>query len=219
MTTEPTEPAATFFQPGYTYRMGEAPYTAPEALILFRVEHVTRHPTRGHLRAIGWVQTQARGDVWRGWFQDEGEFGGWTELPAEPTPVPGLRVPAVGDRYVSTDPGKPGRTVTVTRVWTDGDGHTAVAYEWRDDKPGTAGSACPLGVFLGTYQPEAAEATPDSVTVTAAHVEAALRGWLAMFEYDLHKGLECGEEDGADHYPEEAADLFDRLRSAAAGER
>lgn len=60
--------------------------------------------------------------------------------------------------------------------------------------------------------------TPDpaaTVTVTAAHVEAALRGWLAMFEYDLHKGLECGEEDGADHYPEEAADLFERLRTAA----
>jgi hypothetical protein len=69
--------------------------------------------------------------------------------------------------------------------------------------------------YVGTgTQPE-----PAAVTVTAAHVETALRGWLAMFEYDLHKGLECGEEDGADHYPEEAADLFERLRAAAGGEQ
>lgn len=60
---------------------------------------------------------------------------------------------------------------------------------------------------------------PDTVTVTAAHVEAALRKWLACFEYDLHKSTECGEDDGQDHYPEEAANLFNRLRAAAGGDQ
>ncbi|MFF5790229.1 hypothetical protein ACFY8P_35315 [Streptomyces sp. NPDC012693] len=51
-------------------------------------------------------------------------------------------------------------------------------------------------------------------TVTVDHVETALRGWLAHFEYDLHKALECGEDDGADHYPEEAAAFFAGLVAA-----
>lgn len=55
---------------------------------------------------------------------------------------------------------------------------------------------------------------PATVTVTVAQVEAALRGYVAMLDYDIHKGLECGEEDRRDTYPEEAADLFARLRHA-----
>lgn len=54
-----------------------------------------------------------------------------------------------------------------------------------------------------------------AVTVTVAQVETALRSYLAILDYDLHKGIKCGEEDGLDTYPEEAADLFDRLRDAA----
>jgi hypothetical protein len=57
--------------------------------------------------------------------------------------------------------------------------------------------------------------TPATVTVTVDHVETALRKWLAMFDYDAHKNVECNEDDGEDHYPEEAADLFARLRAAA----
>lgn len=60
--------------------------------------------------------------------------------------------PTVGDRYISRNVN---RTVTVTRVWTVDDGHTAVAYEWRDDRPGQCGSACPLDVFHREYRPEA----------------------------------------------------------------
>ena len=72
------------------------------------------------------------------------------------------------------------------------------------------GGSCP-------GHPAPAPPLPDVVTVTAAHVETALRSRLAVFKYDLRKGkgLECGEDGGADRYPEEAADLFDRLRSAA----
>lgn len=56
---------------------------------------------------------------------------------------------------------------------------------------------------------------PGTVTATAEQVEAALRGYLAMLDYDLHKNLECGEETGEDTYAEEAADLFERLHDAA----
>lgn len=59
--------------------------------------------------------------------------------------------------------------------------------------------------------------TPDSVTITVAHVEAALRKYLAILDYDLHKGIECDEESGADTYPDEAADLFKHLRKAVDG--
>ncbi|MEV5086855.1 hypothetical protein AB0N18_02710 [Streptomyces griseoincarnatus] len=61
-------------------------------------------------------------------------------------------VPAEGDRYVKRAEPDAGRIVTVNRVWTADDGHTAVAYQWRDDKPGQSGSACPLDVFHRTYE-------------------------------------------------------------------
>ena len=78
-----TAPAATatpqFFQPGRTYTDGNG-YRAPELTTLFRVEHITRHPDRGHLRAIGWSRTGEPGAKWHGDFRDEGEFDGWSEV-------------------------------------------------------------------------------------------------------------------------------------------
>ncbi|MFE9845832.1 hypothetical protein [Streptomyces goshikiensis] len=71
--------AAKFFQPGRTYT-DATDYSAPEITSYFHVEHVTQHPERGHLRAIGWVKSGAPGATWRGDFQDEGDFGNWTEL-------------------------------------------------------------------------------------------------------------------------------------------
>lgn len=56
---------------------------------------------------------------------------------------------------------------------------------------------------------------PERITVTVTNLETALRGWLAHFDYDLHKATECSEDDGADSYPSEAAALFARLRAAA----
>jgi hypothetical protein len=80
---EATAPAATatpdFFQPGHAYTDGTG-YTAPEITTVFRVEHVTRHPDRGHLRAIGWSKTGAPDATWHGDFRDEGEFDGWTDI-------------------------------------------------------------------------------------------------------------------------------------------
>lgn len=71
--------ASDFFQPGCTYTDRNG-YRAPEITTIFRVEYVTRHPDRGHLRAIGWARTGEPGATWHGDFRDEGEFVGWTEM-------------------------------------------------------------------------------------------------------------------------------------------
>ncbi|MEU9000487.1 hypothetical protein [Streptomyces sp. NPDC048551] len=77
-----------FFRAGRTYTDGNG-YKAPEVTTYFHVEHVTRHPERGHLRAIGWSKSGAPEARWHGDFRDEGEAAGWTELsgpllPSEP---------------------------------------------------------------------------------------------------------------------------------------
>ncbi|MFE3578767.1 hypothetical protein [Streptomyces vinaceus] len=77
---EPT-PAPDFFQPGRTYTDNNG-YRAPEITTNFHVEHVTRHPASGRLRAIGWSRSLAPGSRWHGDFRDEDEFEGWTELSA-----------------------------------------------------------------------------------------------------------------------------------------
>ncbi|MCY0917036.1 hypothetical protein OS965_02445 [Streptomyces sp. H27-G5] len=80
-----------FFQPGRTYTDSNG-YTAPEITAYFHVEHVTRHPELGHLRAIGWVKSGLAPAKWHGSFLDEGEFGGWTELAAPLIDVDPLEV-------------------------------------------------------------------------------------------------------------------------------
>ncbi|MFF1716539.1 hypothetical protein [Streptomyces sp. NPDC058268] len=49
-----------FFQPGRSYTNADG-FTPHEHARFFDVEHVTRHPERGHLRAIGWMRTAAPG--------------------------------------------------------------------------------------------------------------------------------------------------------------
>lgn len=71
--------APDFFQVGHTYCDSNG-YRAPELVTHFRVECVARHPERGTLRAIGWMRNGAPGARWRGNFQDEGEFAGWTDI-------------------------------------------------------------------------------------------------------------------------------------------
>lgn len=68
-----------FFRAGRTYTDGNG-YKAPEITTVFHVEHVTRHPERGHLRAIGWSKSGASDARWRGDFRDEDQADGWTEL-------------------------------------------------------------------------------------------------------------------------------------------
>lgn len=69
-----------FLQVGRLYRSPHSGFTAPELITTFRVEHVTRHPDRGHLRAIGWARTGEPGAGWHGDFLDEEDIDGWTEV-------------------------------------------------------------------------------------------------------------------------------------------
>lgn len=89
---ESTQPTPRFFQPGRTYTDTNG-YRAPELVTYFRVEHITRHPQRGTLRAIGWMKSGTTGAPWHGHFQDEDQFDGWTEVSEDPA----NRFPYLGD--------------------------------------------------------------------------------------------------------------------------
>ncbi|MEU1827440.1 hypothetical protein ABZ502_34140 [Streptomyces abikoensis] len=62
-----------FFQPNRTYTDG-TPYRAPELVRIFDVELVTRHPDRGHLRAVGWMRTAEPGSARHMQAIDEDEY-------------------------------------------------------------------------------------------------------------------------------------------------
>lgn len=47
-----------------------------------------------------------------------------------------------------------------------------------------------------------------------SRLESALRMYIAELDYDIHKGIENGEEDGLDHYHEEV-DFFLRCWETA----
>ena len=40
-------------------------------------------------------------------------------------------------------------------------------------------------------------------------MEKFLRALIADIDYDIHKNLECGEDDGLDHYPDLAQSYVD----------
>ncbi|MFF2228663.1 hypothetical protein ACFVV7_35685 [Streptomyces globisporus] len=67
-----------FFEPHRTYT-DATPYKAPEAVRIFEVEFVTRHPDRGHLRAVGWMRAAAPGAKRHMQKVDENEYrrGDW----------------------------------------------------------------------------------------------------------------------------------------------
>lgn len=45
-------------------------------------------------------------------------------------------------------------------------------------------------------------------------VDKALRATIAWLDYDLHKSLECGEEDGEDTYHEEVVRFIEAYNEA-----
>ncbi|WP_371666030.1 hypothetical protein OG306_33425 [Streptomyces sp. NBC_01241] len=47
-----------------------------------------------------------------------------------------------------------------------------------------------------------------------SRLESALRMYVSELDYDIHKGIENGEEDGLDHYSEEV-DYFLRCWETA----
>lgn len=68
---------------------------------------------------------------------------------------------------------------------------------------------------MQTEQTNPSESTEPVVTISRPMLEEALRRWLALFEYDLHKSTECHESSGEDSYPEEATLFFGFLREIA----
>lgn len=57
-------------------------------------------------------------------------------------------------------------------------------------------------------------ADEQTAPINPAAVDTALRHFLAHEDYDLHKAMECGEDDGLDHYPE-AVDEFVQVYEGA----
>jgi hypothetical protein len=47
--------------------------------------------------------------------------------------------------------------------------------------------------------------------VTPAILDLFVRALVNEVDYDIHKGYECGEEDGLDHYPELVATAAEQL--------
>ncbi|MEU0158973.1 hypothetical protein ABZ154_09055 [Streptomyces sp. NPDC006261] len=58
------------------------------------------------------------------------------------------------------------------------------------------------------------EALSKAIELDPSRLESALRMYVAELDYDIHKGIENGEEDGLDHYPEEV-DYFLRCWETA----
>ena len=62
-----------------------------------------------------------------------------------------------------------------------------------------------------TQQPET---QTDGWHLTPQTLDLFVRALVNEVDYDIHKGYECGEEDGLDHYPElvaEAAEMLDAI--------
>lgn len=75
-----------FFQPNRMYTDGDG-FRAPELTRTFDVELVTRHPDRGHLRAVGWMSTAEPGAERHMQAIDEDEYepGEWHPYTRETT--------------------------------------------------------------------------------------------------------------------------------------
>lgn len=52
--------------------------------------------------------------------------------------------------------------------------------------------------------------------VTPAALDLFVRALVNEVDYDIHKGYECGEEDGLDHYPELVAEAAKMLAAITA---
>ena len=56
--------------------------------------------------------------------------------------------------------------------------------------------------------------------LTPQTLDLFVRALVNEVDYDIHKNYECGEEDGADHYPElvaEAAKMLDAIVAKGTG--
>lgn len=58
---------------------------------------------------------------------------------------------------------------------------------------------------------------PREWRLTPETLDAFVRALVNHVDYDIHKGYECGEEDGLDHYPELVAEAAEMLDAITAG--
>lgn len=59
---------------------------------------------------------------------------------------------------------------------------------------------------------------PREWRLTPETLDLFVRALVNEVDYDIHKGYECGEDDGEDHYPElvaEAAAMLDAITKEA----
>jgi hypothetical protein len=108
------------------------------------------------------------------------------------------------------------------RQFIDCDGDT-----WTEFEPGTVRlTARANGNFLFLGTEDSTEdvrdmhgpltEVPSDVGLDPDRLDRALRLYVADLDYDIHKGIECGEDDGVDHYPEHVATFLQCWEEAAA---
>jgi predicted DNA-binding transcriptional regulator AlpA len=69
-------------------------------------------------------------------------------------------------------------------------------------------------------EPVTTTTEPREWRLTPETLDLFVRALVNEVDYDIHKGYECGEEDGADHYPElvaEAAKMLDAITAKGTG--
>jgi hypothetical protein len=72
-----------------------------------------------------------------------------------------------------------------------------------------------------TGDPVSTSTRPREWHLTQEMLDQFVRALVSHVDYDIHKGYECGEEDGEDHYPElveEAAEMLDAITRGEAQE-
>ena len=104
----------------------------------------------------------------------------------------------------------------------EGEGSTRVRF--REDEVAAFFAANPKQPGKKRGTPPQQQGDPVSTTVdqrewrlTPQTLDLFVRALVNHVDYDIHKGYECGEEDGEDHYPElvaEAAEMLDAITNA-----
>lgn len=88
---------------------------------------------------------------------------------------------------------------------------------WIAANPKQQGKRTDLAPDPDQGEPVTTTDAPREWRLTPKTLNLFVRALVNHVDYDIHKGYECGEEDGADHYPElvgEAAEMLDAITGA-----
>jgi hypothetical protein len=86
-------------------------------------------------------------------------------------------------------------------------------HDWQQ-RPDAQPVRCP-----GSDEAQQPETQADGWHLTPQTLDLFVRALVNEVDYDIHKNYECGEEDGADHYPELVAEAAEMLNAITAEER